>query len=127
MVVQVTEDKLLDFHVYRRAIFNTPADKRWCVASVWDGRAGSHQCGRKPKHQYGGHGWCTQHYPPNVQAKHEARTAKWHAESNARTEMYARINAEKKLKDAALEAIKKIAAGHNDPRGLAQEVLDDGN
>lgn len=114
---------LLDFHVFRSAIFNTPPDKRYCVGSVWNGRMGSYQCSRKPKHEYGGHGWCTQHYPPNEHARKEARTAAWRRESAEREARYAREIAERKQKDAALEAIRKIAAGHNDPRGLALEVL----
>lgn len=116
-------EKLLPFHVYRRAIFNTLADKRYCVASIFDGRAGSHQCSRKPKHQYGGHGWCAAHYPPNKEARREARNVAWQAKwdaHDAEAERRALLEAQK---DAALDAIKKIAAGHNDPAALAREVL----
>lgn len=116
-------EKLLPFRVFRRAIFNTPADKRYCVASVWDGRMGSYQCSRKPKHQYGGHGWCAQHYPPNEHARKEARQAEWRRESDARTARYEREAAWQKQRDAAMEAIRQIAEGHNDPRALAREVL----
>ena len=116
-------EKLLTFHVYRSSIWNTPADPRWCVASVWDGRAGSHQCSRKPKHQYGGHGWCAQHYPPNEHKRRAeadaAMRAKWKAEDDAA----AAARAAKDLHARALKAIQQIAAGHNDPRGLALEVL----
>lgn len=114
---------MLQFHVWRRAIFNTPADKRYCVASVWDGRMGSYQCSRKPKHEYGGHGWCNQHYPPNEHARKEARSAEYQRQADERKAGYARDAAERSLRDDALQAIRQIAAGHNDPRALALEVL----
>lgn len=119
------DTKLLSFTVHVSDIGRRPADNRYCVASVHNGsgHVGFHQCSRKPKHEYGGHGWCAQHYPPNEHKRREERHAAWKAEWKAREEGWAREAAEAKQKAAALEAIKKIAAGHNDPRGLAEEVL----
>lgn len=45
-------------------------------------------------------------------AKYDAWKAKWDGQSRQRD-----------LRDAALDAIRQIAAGHNDPRALALETL----
>lgn len=88
-----------------------------CADSVHD-RNGMHsyQCSRKNGH--GPHGaWCKQHDPVAVKAKRDARDAKWSAEwaEKARQRDFAR---------ECQEAIRKIASGHNDPRGLAQDIID---
>lgn len=87
-----------------------------CAQTVLDGAGwGSHQCTRKNGH--GPHGaWCKAHDPDAVKAKREARYAK----------MRAGWDREKSLNDAkaALEpALRQIAAGHNDPRALAESVI----
>lgn len=119
----MSDEKLLPFTVYRRSIFNTPGDPRWCMGTVWDNRAGSSQCSRKPKHQYGGHGWCTQHHPPNEEKRKQERQARYDAEAERNRQEWAARDTERKLRDAALNAIRQIADGYNDPRGLAMEVL----
>ena len=121
------DTKLLSFHVYECRFPRRPADPRWCVASVHDSiGVGFSQCARKPKHEYGGHGWCAQHYPPNVHARSVALEKKWQEEWAAREAARDKEKAEDEQKSAALDAIRKIAAGHNDPRGLAIEVLEMG-
>jgi hypothetical protein len=87
-----------------------------CAASVFDRDGwGSHQCTRKNGH--GPHGaWCKAHDPVARQAKDDAR----------RAEMHVRWNREMRLHDAtaAVEpALRQIAAGHNDPRSLAESVI----
>jgi hypothetical protein len=83
----------------------------------------THQCERKGKYEEGGYLWCGTHKPSIVAERKAAREAKWRAEWDAKDAESRRQEAERKLKDAALDAIRKIAAGHNDPRGLAQEIL----
>jgi hypothetical protein len=67
--------------------------------------------------------YCGIHDPEFVRRKN----IKWRTEYDARrAEEQAQRDAKKAdriLRDAALEAIRKIAAGHNDPRSLAMEVL----
>lgn len=74
----------------------------------------SHQCRRKR-----GHGpdeaYCKQHDPAVVAARREKQEARWKAEFNRD-----RIQWNGKV---FLEALQQIADGHNDPRGLAQEVI----
>lgn len=78
---------------------------------------GTHQCSRKAKH--GPHGaWCKQHDPIARKAKAEARTAKWRSEMAASSANY-------KFKTDCQAAIRSIASGHNDPRGLAQSIIDE--
>lgn len=74
-----------------------------------------HQCTRP-----NGHGpkglYCKQHDPDVRQAKREVRDAKWREEwdKQARSDKFTK---------AARQAIRDIAAGHNDARGLAIKIL----
>lgn len=75
-----------------------------------------HQCARKNGH--GPHGaWCKQHDPVAVKAKREASTAKWKSERDAEERASTFVR-------ECQTAIRQIAAGHNDPRGLAQSIID---
>jgi chorismate mutase len=51
------------------------------------------------------------------EAKAEERTAKWKAQTKANIEL-------DKAEVAVMAALRQIASGHNDPRALAQSVLD---
>jgi hypothetical protein len=101
-----------------------------CCASVGSGFSSS-QCGNRSKveREVCHHGktvtlpYCGTHDPVAVAAKKAARDAKWRANWVADQKRADDLRAERLLKDAALEAIRKIAAGHNDPRALALEVL----
>lgn len=115
--------KLLHFHTYRSSIYHKPYDPRWCAAAVYGDRAGSHQCGRAPKLEYGGHKWCAQHHPPAIAERQRKRNEKWRREAAESDAKYKRAEDARRQRDAALEAIKKIAGGHNDPVSLAREVL----
>ena len=89
-----------------------------CAAGVYPrDRAGwgSHQCERKNGH--GPHGaWCKTHDPVARRAKRDARVDQWMQESAAAMKLQAAV--------AALEtALRQIAAGHNDPRSLAESVI----
>lgn len=92
-----------------------------CADFVID-RYGNRQCSRPNGH--GPHGaWCKQHDPDRIKAKREADEAR-------RAEEHAAWRAEQKIAraiaaaTAALEpALRQIAAGHNDPRSLAESVI----
>ena len=76
---------------------------------------GSHQCERKNGH--GPHGaWCKAHDPVAKKAKRDAKVDEWMRQSEASQKLHAA--------KAALEpALRQIAAGHNDPRSLAEIVI----
>lgn len=111
------------------------AEPGTCCHAVHEGGrgVGFYQCTRKAKHKrdvlrYGKPAtleYCTIHDPVAVKRKRDDWRAKFNAKMAAeRADREAR-EAERVLKNAALEAIRKIAAGHNDPRGLALEILSD--
>jgi len=81
------------------------------------------QCQRKGKLECEGYHWCATHYPPNVVARRLAIHARHEAEAERNRLEWDARDKERKMRDAALKAIKQIADGHNDPRGLAMEVL----
>jgi len=104
-----------------------------CRAAVHDGGRwpGFHQCTRKVKvtREVNHHGkivemgYCKQHDPVAVKAKADAWRAKLDADCAERdAQRKAKRDAED-LARAAIAALRQIAAGHNDPRSLAIEVL----
>lgn len=104
-------------------------DPAYCRQSVHEGGrgVGFYQCCRKPTvfrcidgKEYG---FCGQHDPEDVQRRRAKRDAKWAADYAARQAKWARADQEKAALAACKDAIAKIAAGHNDPRTLATEVL----
>lgn len=117
--------KLLDFNVWTpRDQWRGKFDPKYCAQSVWPANGhSSHQCRREGKYEYGGHLWCGIHHPPTVHVKRAARTRGWEEEQRRKDAAYAAAEARSKLRDAALDALRQIAAGHNDPRGLALEVF----
>lgn len=96
----------------------TPPDYSRCPVGVSTGRAegGSKQCSRK-----GGNGphmaYCKQHDPEAKKAVEEARYFAWRAESG-------RNKRRRDFQKDCITAIREIAAGHNDPRRLAQSIID---
>lgn len=87
-----------------------------CAAEVCVGFSFS-QCTRKNGH--GPHGaWCKQHDPV-------ARKAKAEAQKTELAREWARKDAERKFRTSCVEAIRRIAEGHNDPRGLAMAIVAD--
>lgn len=96
---------------------NRPDYDRCCV-EVWTQERWSraHQCNRKRGHGPEG-AYCKQH-DPAVEEERKRETAKrqkakWNEQ---RYESYGKT---------FFRALEKIAAGHNDARGLAQEVVGD--
>lgn len=105
--------------------------ERCCAAVSSGGWAGICQCSRKPvvfrdvlHHGKAAHyGYCKQHDPVTVEARAAAQQAKWVEQERIRRAELDRAARAKALREEALDALKAIAAGHNDPRGLALEVL----
>ena len=98
--------------------------KHRCAGRVWhDGSFYSSACMNNGKHEHGGKWWCKVHHPPTVKVKREERERKWDEKHQAEQAQREREQALRNMKNAALDACRKIAAGHNDPRALAQEVL----
>lgn len=120
-----------------------PHSKPWepdtsrCRAAVSGGARSFnfHQCSRKVKiTRLVNHkgtaiemGYCTTHDPVRIKEKNKAwRTAleaRWDAEKVAAAEKRNRLE----CGVAAIEALRQIADGHNDPRSLAIEILDKHN
>jgi hypothetical protein len=67
--------------------------------------------------------WCKIHHPPTVAKKTAERDARWQAEWDAKQARWKREAVERGQLAAALDACRKIADGHNDPRALAQAVM----
>lgn len=84
---------------------------------------GYSQCSRNR-----GHGpeqaYCKQHDPAAVKARREANAAKYRAGREAVANEREAARAEAQLGKDAIAALQAIADGHNDPRGLAQSVLE---
>jgi hypothetical protein len=96
-----------------------PDFTRCCVSVTPNERGGgarTHQCFRAR-----GHGpdeaYCKQHDPATV----KARAAK--ADEEYRVKHYAEMK--RWCGPSFLEALRKIAAGHNDPRTFATEIVED--
>jgi hypothetical protein len=83
-------------------------------ADVW--RTKYEQCGKRGAHEHEGKFYCKTHHPPTVATKREKTAQKWRAGWDAKAQTAARFN-------AALDACRQIAAGHNDPRALAAAVV----
>ena len=63
--------------------------------------------------------WCKIHGPTGRDAREAKREAKWRAEEDA----HAAAELRRTNTNPYVRALREIAAGHNDPRSLAVEVL----
>ncbi len=122
--------------IRRRGSFGrafTP-DLTRCRANVADGGRSfsSHQCEKVAKVfrdviVYGEEekgvqsiGFCTIHDPVKVAEKRKAAQERWDREAERHKQAHAR---NKDRPAEYVEVLREIAAGHNDPRALAAEVL----
>jgi hypothetical protein len=107
---------------------------KYCAAAVHDGgrSVGHHQCSRKPKVKrlvkVGDrapkvYGFCSLHDPVVVQKKRKEKSEKFEREWAAKTASWERQEVIDLATRACVEAIRKIAAGHNDPASLARECV----
>lgn len=67
--------------------------------------------------------YCGIHDPVRVKEKQEARYAAWKAKVAARDEAREQVVRSRAFAEACVAAVKAIAGGHNDPRGLAMKTL----
>jgi len=88
-----------------------------CCEPVWtkDRWSRETQCSRPRGHGPGG-AYCKQHDPAAVKARSAASTARYNEQFNKQ-----RYNSHGRT---FYDALVAIANGHNDARGLAQEVID---
>ena len=82
----------------------------------------SHPCGKTPKHDPDAQGRPTK-CGTHCQSAKDARKAKADAKMKALQDKWERHRAITAAVSAIEPALRKIAAGHNDPRTLAQEVI----
>jgi hypothetical protein len=98
--------------------YNTEPRPHRCAEEVRDGDWNWKQCSRA--RGFGpDQAFCKQHDPQAVKDRRAARDAKWDADWEKKKKKWA-LHA---IAPLAVEALQKIADGHNDPRTLALEVL----
>lgn len=93
--------------------YHTTPDLTRCCENVADGfwsKQCSKPCGYGPEKAY-----CKVHDPEAVKARRDKATAEYKAQLA--------IDRVKWAGPKFLEALRQIAAGHNDPRALAEEVI----
>ncbi len=95
-----------------------------CSKRVWSGGSfDGHLCRNLACVEEAGRLWCRTHAPSAVQAREEASAARRKADAEERQRVRDMNLRAERLRERSLEAIKLIAAGHNDPQGLARYVL----
>jgi hypothetical protein len=95
---------------------NKPDLERCCETLHGRFNPGGYQCTRKRGHGPDG-AYCKQHDPE------AAKTRREKADAAYKVKHYAEMK--KWFGPSFLEALRKIAAGHNDPRTLATEIVED--
>lgn len=108
---------------YREGRIGRANDPKRCCACNRSSGFYRRQCDNPIKVRYGRLGYCGIHDPAKVKARREATDARWRAESKAREKLA--LNA-KHRRDFLAEcecAVRAIAAGNNDPRGLCAGII----
>lgn len=117
-------DILKHIFVWRPMPYQGGPDLKRCRASVHrDGSFGICQCSRAGKIERAGHLFCSIHDPVAVKTKNAARKAAWDAEWAEKNRISQLEADRRKFRAACADALRIIAAGHNDPRSLAVETL----
>lgn len=117
-------DILRHAHIFRPSgLQSSPDPKRCCAAIHNDYGVGFHQCWKKWKVYRAGHRFCSTHDPVAVKTKRDARSAVWEAKYAEMTRL-AKLQSDRNIfANACIKIVREIAAGHNDPRALAVEIL----
>lgn len=129
----MADEKLLDAgHIHTGPIHlknGWKPDLTRCRHAVSDGDRwpSYHQCSRKVKVtrtvDWRGKavelGYCGQHDPEKVRAKKIAWREKYDAKHKERSRQWA----QSAMKNEAVDLLRKIAEGHNDPRSIALEFV----
>lgn len=92
-------------------------DTERCRVETYEGISRNFtQCARRKTVEVDGIGYCKQHSPGEVAKRRQAQQDKYEAERQISERRYVRPNEYR-------DALREIAAGHNDPRALAEAVL----
>lgn len=98
--------------------------KRYCSADVW------HQnsfrpagCSKAGVIESGGKLYCRIHDPVAVKARRDAREKRWEEKSLERTRRWAKEDLIQKMEAEAIDLLRSISAGHNDPRSIATDFV----
>jgi len=98
-----------------------------CAAAVHSKYLGIRQCKNKAtvREPYEGveYGWCGLHAPSAVARRKDQQDRYWREKLEAERVARERAAQLRKANEAARKALEEIAAGHNDPRALAQQAL----
>jgi hypothetical protein len=118
------KDILKYAHIWAPIGLQSSPDLKRCCAAVRNGYGvGFHQCWNKWNVYRAGHRFCSTHDPVAVKAKRDARSSAWEAKY-AETTRLAKLQSDRTIfANACIKAVREIAAGHNDPRALAVEIL----
>jgi hypothetical protein len=88
-----------------------------CEGVVWTVESyRSHRCNKNAAHEHEGHWFCKTHHPPSIEAKNDARSAKWKAELDAQ-------NVANKAESAAKAEQKRRADCYPDLLAALEEIL----
>lgn len=86
------------------------SEKHKCCGMVWAGWLGGNQaCGKNALHEHDGKWYCKKHHPPTINAKEDARRAKWAAEAE-RSSQERKAAAEQKRRADAYEGLIALNA-----------------
>ena len=101
-----------------------------CCQRVYDRGSWSmtgHICGRGARYEKGGNWYCKTHHPDIVAEKSEARVKVWKEKWEEQSKARQLVKDQREQGQRALELVKRIAQGHNDPRSLCLEFLTEFN
>lgn len=104
--------------VYKARMGSSPPNPKKCAAAVWADYSW-HQCSRAGVIERDGRIWCKQHDPEAARERREKQRAKDEATINAARHQACVIE----WQAGAVEVLRKIADGNNDPAGLAREFM----
>lgn len=82
-----------------------------------------HACGVGARHEVNGKRYCKTHSPEIVKEKHDKRMEAYRDKRERRNTEQDLRNRHLERAERALEIVRQIAAGHNDPRQLALSLL----
>ena len=104
--------------VYKARMGSSPPNPKRCAAAVWSDYT-PHQCGRAGVIERDGRIWCKQHDPEAERERRERRRVKIDATIDAARHQARVIE----WQAGAVEVLRKIVEGNNDPAGLAREFM----
>ena len=95
-------------------------EKQKCSERVFRGYR-YYPCSRLGRYEHEGKFYCKQHYPPNVAARKAEQQKK---SKKALTSYHEKVR-RAEVAERFESVLRQIAEGHNDPRSLAQKILNE--